>query len=58
MNFAKAVKGKQTRASSMRDIQSQAETELSRQLSKEELDALFKNGSPNDILEQIQKVSV
>ena len=55
MNFSQAVKGQLTRPSAVRAIQSHAETELGRKLSKEEESLLFSNCHPNILLGQIQK---
>ena len=56
MNFSQAVKGHLTRAGAIRAIQSQAETELGRKLSKEEESFLFTNTHPNILQAQIEKV--
>jgi hypothetical protein len=56
MNFSQAVKGQLSRPGAVRAIQSQAETELGRKLSKEEESLLFRNIHPNTFLGQIQKV--
>jgi hypothetical protein len=56
MNFSRAVKGHLTRTGAIRVIQSQAETELGRKLSKEEESLLFKNNPPNILQAQIEKV--
>jgi hypothetical protein len=56
MNFSRAVKGHLTRAGAIRAIQSQAETELGRKLSKEEESLLFTNTHPNIFQAQIEKV--
>ena len=55
MNFSQAVKGQARRPGAVRAIQSQAETELGRKLSKEEESLLFSNCHPNIFLGQIQK---
>ena len=56
MNFSQAVKGHLTRSGAIRAIQSQAETELGRKLSKEEESFLFTKNDPNIFLAQIEKV--
>ena len=56
MNFSQAVKGHLTRSGAIRAIQSQAETELGRKLSKEEELFLFTNTHPNMLMAQIEKV--
>jgi hypothetical protein len=56
MNFSQAVKGYLTRFGAIRAIQSQAETELGRKLSKEEEYLLSSKTHPNIFLGQIQKV--
>ena len=55
MNFSQAVKGQLTRPGAVRAIQSQAETELGRKLTKEEESLLFSKSHPNIFLGQIQK---
>ena len=56
MNFSQAVKGHLTRSGAIRAIQSQAETELGRKLSREEESILFNNTPPNILQAQIEKV--
>jgi hypothetical protein len=56
MNFSRAVKGHLTRTGAIRAIQSQAETELGRKMSKEEESLLFSNTQPNSLWAQIEKV--
>jgi hypothetical protein len=56
MNFSQAVKGQLTRSGAIRAIQSQADTELGRKLTKEEESFLFTKTHPNILLGQIQKV--
>ena len=55
MNFTQAVKGQLSTPAAIMAIQSQAETELGRNLSKEEESILFSNASPKVLLGQIQK---
>ena len=56
MNYSQALRGKKKLPDATTAIQSQAETELSRRLSKEEETLLFSQSSPNVLLRQIQKV--
>ena len=56
MNYSQAVKGKKKLPDATAAIQSQADTELSRRLSKEEEALLFSQFTPNVLLRQIQKV--
>ena len=56
MNFAHAVLGRLSRTGVMNAIQSQAETELGRKLSKEEEVLIFTNHPPVVVLEQIETV--
>ena len=56
MNFSRAVKGHLTRTGAIRAIQSQAETELGRKLSREEESLLFNNTDPNILQAKIEKV--
>jgi hypothetical protein len=56
MNFSHAVKGCLSRSGTIRAIHSQAETELGRQLSKEEENLLLVNTNPDILLGQIEKV--
>jgi hypothetical protein len=56
MNFSRAVKGHLTRPGAIRAIQSQAETELGRMLSKDEESFLFTNTPPIILRAQIEKV--
>ena len=55
MNFSQALKGQLSTPAAIMAIQSQAETELGRYLSKEEESILFSNTSPNILLGQMQK---
>ena len=55
MNFSQAVKGQLTTPAAIMAIQSQAETELGRNLSKEEETYLFSKSQPNILLRQMQK---
>ena len=57
MNFSQAVRGQLKPSQAIIAINSQAETELRRSLSKEEEAFLFTNFPPNILLEKIQKVS-
>jgi hypothetical protein len=57
MNFSKAVKGHPTKSFAIKAIQSQAETELGRKLTKEEESILFSKTHPNILLDQIEKVN-
>ena len=56
MNFARAVKGRLTRSNIFEAIQSQAETELGRMITKEEQNLIFAKDPPSVVLDQIQKV--
>ena len=56
MNFARAVQGRLTRSSIFEAIQSQAETELGRMISKEEQNRIFAENTPSAVLDKIQKV--
>ena len=55
MNFSQAVKGQLTRPGAIRAIQSQAETEIGRNLTKSEESFFFTNNPPNILLSNIQK---
>ena len=55
MNFSQAVRGQLTTPSAIMAIQSQAETELGRNLSKEEESFLFSNTNPKVVLGEMQK---
>ena len=57
MNFSKAVKGHPSKSFTIKAIQSQAETELGRKLTKEEESILFFKTHPNILLDQIEKVN-
>ena len=56
MNYAQAARGHHTRGGVTRAIQSQAETELGRKLSKEEEIFLSTKFSPPSLLDEIKKV--
>ena len=55
MNFSQAVRGQVTTSGAIKAIQSQAETELGRNLSKEEENFLFSHTNPSLLFGQIQK---
>ena len=55
MNFSQAVRGQLTTSGAINAIQSQAETELGRNLSKEEESFLFSHTHPTLLSGQIQK---
>ena len=57
MNFAKAVKGKLTRNSILKEVDSQSEIELGRHLDPSEKTSLFSKFSPQLVLQRIQQVS-
>ena len=56
MNFARALRGQLTVTSTIDAIQSQAETELNRKLTKAEESLLFGCTDPTQLLKDIQKV--
>ena len=56
MNFTRAVRGQLTVTSTIDAIQSQAETELNRKLTKAEEGLLFRCTDPAQLLNDIQKV--
>ena len=56
MNFAGAVTGRLYRSGTVETIQSQAETELNRKLSKEELALLSTQISLNAVADRIHQV--
>ena len=56
MNYAQAARGHHTRVGVTMAIQSQAETELGRKLSKEEEIFLSTKFSPCSLLDEIKKV--
>ena len=56
MNFSQAVRGQLKPSQAIVAILSQAETELRRNISKEEEAFLFENFPPNILLGKIQKV--
>ena len=56
MNFARAVKGRQSRSGSLQAIQDQAMTELRRSLNQSEVDALTRRFSPIELVGKIQEV--
>ena len=56
MNYSQAARGHHTRGGATMAIQSQAETELGRKLSKEEELFLSTKLSPSSLLDEIQKV--
>ena len=56
MNFSQAVRGQLTRSGAISAIQCQADTELGRELSKNEEMCLSSKTSPTQLLGQIQKV--
>ena len=58
MNYSKALRGRLEKPAAIRGVQSQAETELNRELSKEEEALLFSHVDPNMLLEGIQKVFI
>ena len=57
MNYSRAVKGALTRSGVIHEVKSQAQLELSRPLSKEEENCLFKTFSPQNVYDRAQKVS-
>ena len=56
MNFTKAVKGKLTRNSILREIDSKSELEIGRHLDPAEKSSLFCKFSPQLVLNRIQQV--
>ena len=58
MNYSRALKGKVTRSSAIREITSQSELELGRPLSLEEETKILSKFSPVIIQERIQKVFI
>ena len=56
MNYSQAARGHHTRGGATMAIQSQAETELGRKLSKEEEIFLSSQLTPSSLLGEIQKV--
>ena len=56
MSYANATKRAPSRATALREIDSQAELELGHQLTKQEKDRLFRIRSPHEVLERIHKV--
>ena len=56
MNYSRAVKGSLTRAGAVQEIFSQAELEFGHPITKEEEELLFKNFSPQNIINRIHKV--
>ena len=56
MSYSQATRGHHTRGGATMAIQSQAETELGRKLSKEEELFLSTKLSPSSLLDEIQKV--
>ena len=57
MNYSRAVKGSLTQSGAMREIASQAELELGRQLTNEEELTIFQRFSPQAIVDNIEKVN-
>ena len=55
MNYSQAARGHHTRGGATMAIQSQAETELGRKLSKEEETFLSSKLTPSSLLGEIQK---
>ena len=58
MNFAKAVKGKQSRDAILREVDSQSEIELGRHLDPAEKTTLFSKFPPQHVLNRIKQVLV
>ena len=56
MNFSQAVKGRLTRTGTLREIDSQSETEIGRHLDPVEKKSLFDKYSPQFVLHRIQQV--
>ena len=56
MNFARAVKGKLTRNGVLREVDSQSDIELGRQLDPPEKTILFSKFSPDYVVDRIQQV--
>ena len=58
MNFLRAVRGPLTRSEKVKAIQSTAETEINRQLSKEELSSLSSKFSLDGLFSNSEKVNI
>ena len=58
MNFLRAVRGPLTRSEKVKAIQSAAETEIHRQLSKEELSSLSSKFSLDGLFSNSEKVNI
>ena len=56
MNYARAAKGRISRAQVQDQIESQSQLEIGRRLTKAEQDVLFQRFSPHIIMERIEKV--
>lgn len=58
MNYSRAVQGTLAQSGKLKAIQAAAETEINRQLSKEELSSLTCRFSLEELFETIEKVNV